>query len=251
VSSSGHLILVPALLGWPYSSLDPELRKGFEVALHAGTGTALLWILRDEAAELLSDIDRRGPGVAAAFLPPALVGLVLGRWIEERLGTPRQIAWTQVVAGLALAVADRSATARRYEAAGALDHLLLGLAQAGALVPGVSRSGATLTVARLRRLDRPAANRLSRDVALLTVLGATSLIGARLAGGGLPRRLYAPFAVGAGSALLSTALSRGLLERVGRARSLGPIGAYRVVMGAGALAALRARRLAHRTGTRG
>jgi undecaprenyl-diphosphatase len=93
VSSSAHTTLVPWLLGWPYSRLDPELRKAFEVALHAGTAAALIVGLRDEVAEAARGLDRRRLTlIVGSFVPPAVVGLMLERAIERRLGTPPTIA---------------------------------------------------------------------------------------------------------------------------------------------------------------
>ena len=74
VSSSGHITLVPFLLGWPYPDLEPDLRKAFEVALHAGTAAGLLIALRGEVAEAIRDLDRRRLTLlAGSFLPPASV----------------------------------------------------------------------------------------------------------------------------------------------------------------------------------
>src|SRR5215218_755541 len=78
VSSSGHITLVPWLLDWPYAELDPELRKAFEVALHAGTAAALLLALRGEVGEAARGFDRRRATlVALSFLPPAVAGFTL------------------------------------------------------------------------------------------------------------------------------------------------------------------------------
>src|SRR5437764_15323205 len=80
ISSSGHMALVPWLLGWDYDRLDSELRKSFEVALHAGTAAALLITLRDEVGEALGGLDtRRMALIALSFAPPALVGYTLER----------------------------------------------------------------------------------------------------------------------------------------------------------------------------
>ena len=233
-------MLVPALLGWPYARLEPELRKAFEVALHAGTALALTIALRAEVAGVASELDaRRALGAALALVPAAAAGSLLERPIEARLGAPRQVAIAQMVAGLALVAGDRAPATRRYEDAGLLDHLVLGLAQAVALVPGVSRNGATLTAARARRLDRPAASRLSRHAALPVIVGAAALKGGRLIRAGLPSELRAPFAAGFAAAALSTLAARGLLARMAGARSYAPLGAYRVVLGAFACARLR------------
>ncbi len=240
VSSSGHVAVVPWLLGWPYSELDGELRKAFEVALHAGTAAALLVGLRDEVSEAARGLDRRRVQlVVLSFLPPALVGYLLERPIERRLGTPATIAAGLVAGSVAMAAADaRGSGRRRREEAGAVDALALGLAQACALVPGVSRNGATLAAARARGFAREDANILSRHVALPVIVGATALKGTRLARRGLPAGTARGFAYGIVASLLTTLASIRIIRQVERDRSLLPYAVYRV-----ALAALVVRRL--------
>ena len=240
MSSSGHLALVPALFGWDLRRVDPELRKSFEVALHAGTAAALALALRDEVAAVLRGLNsRRLLGIAQGFAPAAIVAAVFERTIEERLGSPRSVAAAQVVAGAALAVADLCPEERILEEAGPLEHLLIGCGQAAALVPGVSRNGATLTAARLLRFERPAASVLSRHAALPVIAGATGLKAMRLARRGLPRELLGAFAAGAAAAFASTLASRRLIGVMDRARSYTPFAAYRVALGATALVTLR------------
>jgi len=229
VSSSGHVALLPQLLGWSYAELDDELRKSFEVALHAGTAVALLIALRHEVVEVLREMDgRRLLRHALTFIPPVVAAFAFERPIEERLGNPRGVAAAQVVAGAVLAAADLRPAERSHADATALDALLLGLAQACALAPGVSRNGATLTAARLLRFDRRSANRLSRHAALPIILAAAGLKGARLWRRGLPAGVVA----GCGSAFGSTLLSSPLVRLVDGARSYAPFAAYRVALGA-------------------
>jgi len=238
VSSSGHLVLVPALLSWRYSDLDPELRKSFEVALHAGTAVALLIGLRHEVAEVVRELDRRR--IARHLLemvPAAGAAFALERPIERRLGTPRSVAVAQIAGGLGLALADLAPAGRPREDAGFGDALAIGLAQATALVPGVSRNGATLTAARLLRFERAAANQLSRHAALPIILAAAGLKGFRLARRGLPRGVAAPFAVGSVAAFVSTLASSRLVRRMDAARSYAPLAVYRIALGMAALAA--------------
>jgi undecaprenyl-diphosphatase len=232
VSSSAHTELVPWLLDWPYATLDGELRKAFEVALHAGTATALLVGLRDEVAAAARGLDaRRLALMLGSFVPPALVGYGLERPIEERLGTPRTIAWGLLAGAVALALADAVGPQRRVRAqAGAHDALALGVAQACALVPGVSRNGATLTAARLRGFRRRDANVLSRHVALPIIVGATALKGTRLARRGLPRPMAAAFAAGVGASFASTLASVRVLRAVERGRPFLPWALYRVAL---------------------
>jgi undecaprenyl-diphosphatase len=239
VSSSGHLVLVPALLGWRYGELDAELRKSFEVALHAGTAVALLIGLRREVAEAVGELDgARVLRHALEFAPPALAALVLERTIERRLGSPRGVAAAQVVASLALGAADRAAAERPRSDAGPLDALAIGVAQACALAPGVSRNGATLTAARLLRFERSAANRLSRHAALPIILAAAGLKGFRLFRRGVPGEIALPFAVGAGASFVSTLCAARLVSAMDAARSYVPFAAYRCALGSYALVVL-------------
>jgi undecaprenyl-diphosphatase len=236
ISSSGHLVLVPALLGWSYVELDDELRKSFEVALHAGTAIALLIALRAEVADAVRELD--GTRVARhvlSFVPPGLAAMAFERPIEERLGSARGVAAAQVLGGVGLALADLAPAERAHDDAGALDALAIGVAQAFALAPGVSRNGATLTAARLLRFERPAANRLSRHAALPIILAAAGLKGYRLWRRGLPRELAAPFVAGAAAAFVSTLASTRLVRVVDGARSYAPFAAYRVALGLVAL----------------
>ncbi len=249
ISSSGHTTLVPWLAGWPYAELDPELRKAFEVALHAGTAAALLVALRAEVDEALGGLDRRRVLlIALSCGPPALAALALERPIERHLGTPGTIAAGLLAGSALMAVADRApgaagpATgARPREDAGAADALWLGLAQTAALVPGVSRNGATLAAARLRGFGREDANALSRHAALPIITAASALKGYRLARGGMPAQAGAAFAVGVAAAFASTLGSTWLIRQVERDRSLAPYALYR-----SALAAVVAARLARR-----
>jgi undecaprenyl-diphosphatase len=241
VSSSGHVAVVPWLLGWPYSRLDGELRKAFEVALHAGTALALLVGLRDEVADAARGLDRRRVQlVVLSFLPAAVAGYGLERPIERRLGTPATIAAGLVAGSVAMAVADlRGSGLRRREDAGALDALVLGLAQACALVPGVSRNGATLAAARARGFAREDANVLSRHVALPIIVGATALKGTRLAKRGLPAGTARAFVVGIAASFAATLASIRIIRQVERDRSLLPYAAYRLALAGVVVARLR------------
>jgi undecaprenyl-diphosphatase len=224
VSSSAHTTLVPWLLGWTYAELDPEVRKAFEVALHAGTAVALLVGLRDEVA-----IDRSSAVLAAGSVaPPSVVGYLLERPIQRRLGTPATIAAGLLLGSVVLVAADRlGATGRRRQEAGLADALALGIGQACALVPGTSRSGMTLAAARLRGFDRVEAGALSRRVALPVIVGATALNGARLARRGVPRPMVRAFAAGMGAAFVSTL---GAVRVMRTVDAFAPYAAYRALL---------------------
>jgi undecaprenyl-diphosphatase len=238
ISSSAHVTLVPWLLGWDLDRLEPDLRKSFEVALHAGTAAALAIALREELIAILSRPHRRRwlELIALATTPPALAGYVLERPIEARLGTPPMNAIGLLLGSASLAIADLRPQERSIDDAGAGDALWLGLAQASALVPGISRGGAALTAARLRRLERESASRLSRRVALPVIAGATALKMVRLARRGLPPGAALSFAAGAAASFASTLVSKGLIDELERDRSFLPFALYRSLL---ALATLR------------
>src|ERR1700735_4008073 len=224
ISSSGHIELIPWLLGWEGVSADPEVRKAFEVALHAGTAAALLVILRDELTEAVKSVGRDSTaGVALSFLPAAAVGFALERPIERYLGKPGTIAVGLIVGAVAMGWAARTSPQERtFDEALPADGWWLGVAQSCALFPGVSRNGATLTAARLRGFTRVDAERLSRHVALPVIGGATALKCLRLWRRGLPEGSAGPFAVGVVASFASTLASTRLIEQVERDRSLLP-----------------------------
>ena len=233
VSSSAHLSLLPWLAGWEVDRLDPEPRKSFEVALHAGTAAALLIGQRRLIAAELAAFDRRRAAVVAlSFVPPAIGGYVLERQIERRLGGPGSTAAGLVAGALAMVLADRRPQVRGPGDAGPVDGLALGLAQAAALIPGVSRNGATLTAARARRFDREQANLLSRTVALPVIVGATLLKGVRLRRRGVPLGFGRAIGAGVGASFVSTLASQRLIALVERDRALWPYAAYRIALAA-------------------
>jgi undecaprenyl-diphosphatase len=243
VSSSGHTILIAWLCGWSYDALEPESRKAFEVALHGGAGLALAIAMREELADAATLDRRRGALLALSLAPSALAGLVLRGPIERRLGGPRSIAAGLLAGAAAMALADSGPPegTRRLEQAGPSDGLTLGLAQALALIPGVSRSGATLAAARARGFGRRDAQTLSRHAALPVIVAAGALEALRPRRGA-PADLRAALATGGGAAFISTTLAARLLgdERAGRA--LLPYALYRFLL---AIAVLRRLRSAH------
>jgi undecaprenyl-diphosphatase len=248
ISSSAHTILIPWLAGWPYARLDGELRKSFEVALHTGAGAALALHLRRELLRDAAHVDRRRAGVIAlALAPAALAGLLLGGAIERRLGGPRSIAAGLVAGAVAMALADAGAGAdeatggRGQDDASTRDGLALGLAQAAALIPGVSRNGATLTAARARGFGRGAAQALSWHAGLPVIFGASLLKGARMRRDGVPHEQRAALALGCASAFASTLASARLLDRrLREGQSLMPYALYRCALAALVVWRLRA-----------
>ena len=166
--------------------------------------------------------------IALSFVPPAVAGLGFERQIEGRLGGPVATAAGLALGAIAMLAADRAPQSRGQGEATAVDGLALGIAQAAALAPGVSRNGATLIAARSRRFDRVQANLLSRTVALPVIAGAALLKGERLRRRGVDRKLRHSLAIGTLAAFCSTLASQGLIRLVERDRALWPYAAYRL-----------------------
>jgi undecaprenyl-diphosphatase len=222
VSSSAHVAAVPWLLRW--EPLEPARQKELEVALHFGALVALapaLWRLAPPPRAL-----------ALSLAPPVALGYLLERPIEQRLGGPVALAAGLLLGAAALAAADRVAP-RSRTGGGAL---ALGLAQAAALAPGVSRTGATLAAARALGYSREDAARLSFGAAGPVLAGATALKAWR----GRPWTHWRAPAAGAAAAFASTRLA---LRAIGIARRgpLWPYAAERALL-AGAILGVRYRR---------
>lgn len=231
VSSSAHLSIVPWFFGWDLEAADAEARKSFEVALHAGTAAALLIGQRRLISSELGSFDaRRAIVVALSFVPPAIAGYALERQIERRLGGPGSIAAGLAAGAIGMVVADARPQERGPGDANAFDGVALGLGQAAALMPGVSRNGATLTAARARRFTREHANLLSRTVALPVIVGATVLKGARLRRRGVSPGLRRAMLAGTSASFVSTLASQRLISLVERDRALWPYAAYRLAL---------------------
>jgi len=184
ISSSGHLIVVPWLMGWPEHGLS------FDVSLHVGTLAAVLYAFFDDWRRLLgaglrgvlsrhpfADPDSRLLWLLAmASVPGAVAGFLLEEKAESAFRSPALVAAAMAVMGLVLLVADRSARGTA-DARGVTvrDALLIGAAQALAIIPGVSRSGATISMGLLLGYRREEAARFSFLLATPIVLGAAAL----------------------------------------------------------------------------
>jgi undecaprenyl-diphosphatase len=208
VSSSAQLVLVPWLLGWE----PPTDRTTFAAGLHAGSCLGITWALR---RDLLSLDLRTLALLAGASVPAAVAGLAAADAVEERLGRPPQLAVLLASAGALLWWADaRSSSARRT--VGVREAAYAALAQVAALVPGVSRSGATLTALRLAGVESEAAQRFTLLLSLPVTAGAAGLTLARTPRSriGAAVRTLAPGAAtaavaGATSVTLTTGHGRG------------------------------------------
>ena len=245
-------MLLPWLAGWDWERLDPEVRKSFEVALHGGAAVALLIGQRREiVAELRCFDAHRALLLGLSFLPAAIVGYTLERPIEQRLGGPKATAIGLLAGAAAMVLADARPQERGEGEATPADGIALGVAQAAALAPGVSRNGITLAAARWRRFSRDQANLLSRTIALPIIVGATALKAERLRRRGASPGLRRTIAIGVAASFASTLASQRLIDLVERDRALWPYAAYRAGLATVVLAKLRRRQRTPKFGEAG
>lgn len=231
ISSSGHLIAVPWLLGWEEHGLS------FDVALHLGTLAAVLYAFARDWVVILGSALRglrarkplAEPGgrlllqLALASVPGALAGLALEDWAETVFRSPLLVAGSMALMGAVLWLADTRAPSGAGGEMSTRDALLIGLAQALALVPGVSRSGATISMALFLGYRREAAARFSFLLATPITFGAALLKVPKLFEGGLTPEL----AVGMASAAFFGFLAIRVLLAWVRTRDYRPFVAYR------------------------
>ena len=190
ISSSGHLIIVPWLGDWQYLKEHDAFNQTFDVALHLGTlvavvayfwrdliGLLVAWLHTLRTRRVATPEERVAWFVVVATIPAAIVGFLGEDLIAEHLGEPWQIAIALVVFAGLLWVADRQPERRRMDGLGPREALAIGAAQSLALMPGVSRSGITITAGRLLGLDRDSAARVSFLLLVPIVLGAVLLKG--------------------------------------------------------------------------
>ena len=210
ISSSGHLILVPWLFDWHYLENHEDFNKTFDVALHLGTLVAVIvyfwqevvlyvgaWFRSVGKRAIRTADERIAWLIFVATIPAAIAGAAGEETIEKHLGAPWQIAINLAVFGIVLWVADRSAETRKLEEIGLWTALGVGAAQAIALMPGVSRSGITITAGRFLKLDRDSAARLSFFLLIPIVFGAVVYNGLKhVVFGTLPPGSTGPFIVG-------------------------------------------------------
>jgi len=230
VSSSAHLVLVPWLFKWD----DPGLV--FDVALHLGTLVALLayywreWVLMG-ASIFNRDRERRHllMMLVVASVPGAIIGVLLEKQAEANFRSPLLIAVAMAALGVALWLFDRSAPQRRKISEITFgDALLIGLSQAFAIVPGVSRSGSTITTARMLRLERADAAHFSFLMATPIIAGAGLYEGRHLIHEGITGDVVSGFVAAAIFGLIAIA---GLIRFV-RTRTYEPFAWYRVILAA-------------------
>lgn len=245
VSSSGHLILVPYFLKWPDQGL------AFDIATHVGTLLAILVYFRRDVRDLIVGFftgqPRSADGdynprhlawmIVLATIPAGIAGLLFKDWVETQARSALLVAGTTIVYGLLLGAADRlGAHAKRLGEIGWQAALVIGMAQALAIVPGTSRSGITITAALFLGLARPAAARFSFLLGIPVFTLAAAKQALDLFEAGVPTAELISMGIGlVGSAVIGYAVIAWLLSWL-RSRSLNVFVVYRLILGAVILA---------------
>jgi len=209
ISSSGHLILVPWVGDIRYLQDHPDFNKTFDVALHLGTLVGVVAYFRVEVRMMVeggielvrrrraeTDAGRLALLVAIGTIPAIIVGAIGENWIDDHLGEPWQIAIFLAAFGLLLGYADRRPEARGLDSITTRDAVKVGLAQALALAPGVSRSGITITAGRFLGLGRDAAARFSFFLLVPVTAGAVAVKGLHVVKDGIPPGQTGPLILG-------------------------------------------------------
>ncbi|HEX9016926.1 MAG TPA: undecaprenyl-diphosphatase UppP [Chloroflexota bacterium] len=245
ISSSGHLILVPWLLGWSEHTLT------FDVALHGGTAFAIIvyfwrdWIALIRAffaglaqRDFFSDYQRRlALYILVASIPGAVLGVILEATIEEAIRIPALVAVLLMAMGIVLMVADRVSSRKRSMTELTMgDAIIIGLSQALALVPGVSRSGITITTALLRGINRADSARFSFLLSGPITTGAFLYNMAKMGKTGFPADERLPFLAGIVAAAIVGYAAISFLLGYLQKQSLSLFVYYRLAFGAFVLA---------------
>jgi undecaprenyl-diphosphatase len=204
VSSSGHLILARAFFGW-----DPDrFGMAFDVACHVGTLAAVVVFFRADVGRLIAaapgalsgrdgEYERLGRQIIAGTIPVVIIGGLFADTIEDRIRSPLMVAITLTIGGIGLIIAERvGRKTRDARTLGYGEAFAIGVAQAAALAPGISRSGATLTAALLLNVERASAARFIFLLSLPAILAAAAKEGLELAKIGLAAIPVTLFAVG-------------------------------------------------------
>jgi undecaprenyl-diphosphatase len=241
VSSSAHLVLARAFFGWNVD--EGAFGLAFDVALHAGTLIAIvLYFRRDLIAMVVAAPEAisapRGPGKVARLIvigtiPIVIFGLTAANWLEEHARTPIVIAATLIIGALWMMLAERIGSRdRTEEALTPVGSLLVGTAQATALVPGMSRSGSTMSMAMLLGLTRESAARFSFLLGVPAIGAAAAKEGIKILKAGMTSHDAALFLVGMSVSALVGYLTIRFFLRYLAGHSLDAFAYYRLALAA-------------------
>lgn len=235
ISSTAHLILLPQL------THKPDQQLVMDVSMHMGTLGAVLLYFRRDCEELLkgfldfvkrreTDSAKMGKHIVIATIPVVVMGFLFKDIVAGNLRNIELLAWTMLLFGIVLGIADRKSGVKELHQLTHTDALWIGLAQMLALIPGVSRSGITMTAALFLGLKRTDAAKFSMLLAIPTILGAGILMGVDL------MQLHSIYVqkealIGASLAFVVAFITIACLMRWLEVASMMPFVIYRVVFG--------------------
>jgi len=198
VSSTAHLILFPWFFHWR-GEIDSLT---FDVALHAGTLLALLICFWKDWLDILLRKQRLLLLIIVASIPAGVTGLLLEHMVESRFRIPSVISVSLIVIGIFMLVSEKVSKHRKIDELGVLDAVVIGISQAVALVPGVSRSGITISTGLLRGIERESAARFSFLLSTPVIAGAVLLHLKKMMTGGEVHNLSL-FAIGCSASAIT------------------------------------------------
>ena len=237
ISSSGHLVLVPWLLGWKDQGLI------IDVAVHVGTLGAVMVYLRKEIAQMLTGLWRAAKGrgfndgtrlvmyLVLGTIPVVIAGFLVNSIYTDGIRSITVIGWATLGFGVVLWISDRfGLTLKRIEHLKLFDVIVIGLSQALALIPGTSRSGITMTAGRLLGMERSDAARFSMLLSIPAIMGAGTLKGYELfqsGDGGLTTSVFVATFLSFITAFVAIFLMMAWLRRA----TFTPFVIYRILLG--------------------
>lgn len=238
ISSSAHLILIPWFLGWP------DLGLAFDAALHFGTLVSLVVFFRREwlafaraglrvlSGRIETTDERMVVYILVATIPAGVTGILAEDFVEARLRSPLVPACTLILLALVLLLAERIGSRRKdFEGISGADAITIGLAQALALVPGVSRSGVTITAALFRGVRREPAARFSFLLSAPIIAGAAGTKILDLVSGGAGNGQTVMLAVGVATSAVVGYLAIRFMLRYLATNTTYVFIVYRIILG--------------------
>ncbi len=236
ISSSGHLVFVPLVLGWEDQGL------ALDVAVHMGTLGAVILYLRRETLMILRglgkiligkfDEDTKLAGlILIASIPVFIAGIAVKILIGDGIRIPYVIGWAFIIGGILLYVSDRfGPKIKQTQSLTVCDALLIGIAQAFAIIPGASRAGTTITMARLLGYERSDAARISLLLSIPAIAGAGFVLTMDVIQTGVSEIILNVF-LGTIIAFITALLAISMMMSWLKRRSFTPFVVYRIALG--------------------
>jgi undecaprenyl-diphosphatase len=225
ISSTAHLVIFPWVFKW--KGLVNSL--SFDVALHAGTLASLVICFKRELIEMLGKKRRLLVLIALGTVPAGIAGITFHDAISGSLRSPKVIAAMLVLFGIVMYLSEKAKKRKKMDKISVVDAILIGMAQAVALVPGVSRSGVTIAAGLMRGVKREEAARFSFLLSMPAVFGATLLEGRKLLEAG-PKTDWAVLGLGFSVSLVTGVVAIKFLLRYLKSHNMNAFVIYRFVL---------------------